>query len=109
MNIIDQYRTLYGRKGTNRGSDIDMSEHGRQGGISTGQPYKFTDNLRYAIKMTTVGNYFYIAYANPGTAEATASWQCMRLDTSAGLKMEFADGDVLFDNVASDLTALTYS
>jgi len=38
----DYYRSLFGRKGTTRGADIDMSEHGRVGGVSTGQPFKFT-------------------------------------------------------------------
>jgi hypothetical protein len=39
-NISDQYRQLFGRSGTNKGTDIDMAEHGRVGGVSTGEPYK---------------------------------------------------------------------
>lgn len=42
MTVInDLYRLLFGREGTNKGTDIDMSEHGRVGGLSTGQPFKF--------------------------------------------------------------------
>lgn len=42
MNIIDVYRGLFGRKGIEDGNVIDMAEHGRVGGVSTGQPFKFT-------------------------------------------------------------------
>ena len=107
--IVDLYRQLFGRKGTNRGTDIDMAEHGRLGGISTNQPFKFVDQPNYAIKLTESGNYIYIAYAPPGTAEATAGWKVMRLDVTSGLKITYADGDVDFDNVATDLTSLSYS
>jgi len=40
MTISDLYRTLFGREGTTKGTDIDMSEHGRIGGVSTGQGFK---------------------------------------------------------------------
>ena len=109
VNIVDMYRQLFGRSGTNKASDVDMSEHGRLGGISTNQPFKFVDQPNYAIKLTESGNYIYIAYAPPGTAEATAGWKVMRLDTTSGLKITYADGDVDFDNVATDLTSLSYS
>lgn len=39
-SITDIYRLLFGREGTNKGTDIDMAEHGRVGGISTGQGFK---------------------------------------------------------------------
>lgn len=41
MNIIDLYKSLFGRKGIADGSVIDLAEHGRVGGVSTGQPFKF--------------------------------------------------------------------
>jgi len=41
MTVInDLYRQLFGRSGTNKGTDVEMSEHGRVGGLSTGQPFK---------------------------------------------------------------------
>jgi hypothetical protein len=41
MTVIqDLYRQLFGRSGTARGTDIDMAEHGRVGGLSTGESYK---------------------------------------------------------------------
>lgn len=107
--IVDQYRQLYGRKGTDRGSDIDMAEHGRTGGVSTGQPFKFMDSVNYAIKITESGSYTYVAWANPGTSEDEAKWKVMKMDDTSGLRITWADGNLKFDNLASDLTSLDYS
>jgi len=109
ISVTSLYKQLFGRKGPGIGTDIDMAEHGRQGGLSTGQPFKFTDFLDYAIKITESGSYTYVAYAIPGSAESSAVWRAMRLDESSGLRITYADGDNEFDNVATDLTALSYS
>lgn len=105
----DLYRKLYGRGGTTKGTDIDMSESGRGGGVSTGQPFKFTDSINYQMKITESGSYTYVAYANPGTAESEAAWKVMRLDNSSGLTVKWADKNTNFDNVATDLTLLDFS
>ena len=110
MTVInDLYRQLFGRSGTNKGTDVDMAEHGRSGGLSSGQPFKFTDSVNYAMKITESGNNTYIAWANPGTAEATAAWKVMKMNDATGLVITWADGDLLFNNVATDLTLLDYS
>lgn len=64
-----------------------------------------------ATKITVNGDYTYIGKAAPGTAQSTAKWQCKKIDGSvAGTTViTWADGDVEFDNVATDLTALSYS
>lgn len=62
-----------------------------------------------AVKVTVVGSVTYVGLAAPGTAQATAKWQCKKIDGTSGTVVTFADGDANFDNVASDLTALTYS
>lgn len=61
-----------------------------------------------SMKLTQVGSVYYIGIAAPGTAEATAKWQAFKLDTSSGIKKTYADGNPDFDNVATDLTALSY-
>ena len=109
VTITDLYKLLFGRKGIGGGNVIDMAEHGRQGGLSTGQPFKFTDGLDYAIKITEDGTDTYIAYAIPGSTEADEVWRAMKLDASSGLVITYADGDNNFDNVATDLTVLSYS
>ena len=65
------------------------------------------DNL--AIKMTVVGTVTYIAKAAPGTAQSAASWQAQKVDETSGTVITWADGNAAFDNIASDLTLLTYS
>jgi len=67
------------------------------------------DNM--AVKITVSGSYTYIALAATGTAQATAKWQVKRIyDDGAGTTtITWADGDSEFDNVATDLTALSYS
>lgn len=63
------------------------------------------------IKITESGNYTYIGKAPVGTAQATAKWQCFRIDESVSGQtvILYADANANFDNVATDLTALTYS
>lgn len=57
----------------------------------------------------------YFGIAAPGTALATNKWQCSKtvIDSSVtdvvDIQVTWADGDVEFNNVATDLTALTYS
>jgi len=109
MIINDLYRILFGRGGTRKGTDIDMAEHGRAGGISSEQGFKFTDFVDYAIKITEDGDYTYIAFANPGTAEATEAWKALKIDESTGFKLTWANGDQNYDNSATDLTSLSYS
>jgi hypothetical protein len=109
ITINDLYRQLFGRSGTNKGTDIEMSEHGRVGGVSSGQPFKFTDTPDQAIKLVTSGSYIYIAYAPVGSLETALVWKAMRLDTTAGLKAEYCDGNSDYDNKVDDITNLDYS
>ena len=62
-----------------------------------------------AVKITESGNITYIGKALPGSSQADAVWQCMKIDETSGLVITWADGNELFDNVATDLTVLTYT
>ena len=62
-----------------------------------------------AIKITESGAVTYVATAAPGTAQSTAKWQAKKIDETSGLVITFADGNGNYDNVATDLTALSYS
>lgn len=70
-----------------------------------------TTKAEYAQKITVSGSITYIAKALPGTAQATAAWQAKKIDESvAGQTLiTWANGDASFDNIATDLTALSYS
>ena len=67
------------------------------------------DNM--AIKITQIdSSTLIIGLAKPGTAQSTAKWQCKKIITAGDdTTITWADGDSNFDNVATDLTALTYS
>lgn len=108
--LNDIYRILFGRSGTTKGSDIDMAEHGRAGGDSSGQPFKFTDTVDYAVKITEDGTDTYIGVAKVATAESTAGWKCLKISESGSdTLITWADGNEDYDNTASDLTAHSYS
>lgn len=59
------------------------------------------------VKITEAGGYTYVAKSAIGTAVSSADWKVFRVDSS-GNKL-YADGNANYDNVATDLTALTYS
>jgi len=63
------------------------------------------DTLIY--KITKVGTTNYVGFALPGSAESSAVWQCEKVLADATIT--WADGNQNFDNISSDLTALTYS
>jgi len=111
MSITDLYHQLFGKDHIRDGDVIEFSEHGRVGGLSTSQGYKFVGDINYAKKITVSGDYTYIALSVLGTADAAATWQAYRIDSSVtdDTRFMWADGDDKFNNVATDLTALSYS
>ena len=64
---------------------------------------------KFALKMTTVGSIDYVGEAAVGTATSSALWRAKKVDSTSGVIITWADGNANFDNVATDLTALTYS
>lgn len=62
-----------------------------------------------ALKVTVSGTDTYVAIAAPGSAQSSAVWQAKKIDEATGTVVTWADGNGAFDNVATDLTALTYS
>src|SRR3990167_3174605 len=101
---------------------IDQEEHASIGGVdgkkvfivdNVGNQVTFnptvTSSTPLAIKFTTSGSYTYIGFATPGVAQSTAEWRCMKIDETLGMVITWADGNSNYDNVATDLTALTYS
>lgn len=62
-------------------------------------------------KITTVGSITYVGVAPCGTAQSAALWQCKKVDSSVlgTTVITWADGNANFDNIATDLTSLSYS
>lgn len=62
-----------------------------------------------AMKTTISGAITYLANAVAGSAQSAAVWRAMKIDETTGSVITFADGNTNYDNIATDLTALSYS
>lgn len=107
MNIVDTYKLLFGRKGIQDGDVIELAEHGRQGGISTGQGFKTVGTVLHTYRTASDATYVYHGLAKPGTATSDALWRVLVEDTSGNIL--FADGDDNFNNIWDNYSSLSYS
>jgi hypothetical protein len=58
-----------------------------------------------ALNIYTDGDIMYICRAQPGTSLASPLWQIQKFDTIL-LRNQWADGNALFDNVATSLSVV---
>lgn len=66
-----------------------------------------TGNL--ATKITIVGGDTYVGEATIGTAQSSALWRAQKISISGGTAtITWAGGSDSFNNVATDLTSLSY-
>lgn len=76
----------------------------------TGNGWARAQSGLMACKITVSGTTTYVGLAPIGSAQASAVWQAQKISTTgASTIIEWADSNANFDNVATDLTALTYS
>lgn len=61
-----------------------------------------------AQKITISGDILYIAQAVAGTQESDALWQVKKIDMTSDIITTWADGNTNYDNIATDLSSLTY-
>lgn len=85
MSVADVYRLLFGRKGIQDGNVIDMSEHGRVGGLSNGQGFKFVDQVQYKTILDDRGDTVYIGVAKHGTNKSESYWRIKKIVTNDGV------------------------
>lgn len=112
VTITSLYKQLFGRQGPDRGSVIDMAEHGRVGGNSAKQGFKYTDSIKQQINVQTDSGdalVKYVGFAAAGVTTSAASWQIMKVDKNTGTIIQLADGDDNFDNIFDDRESLDYS
>lgn len=72
------------------------------------RPYYDADALlavRLDVASPTVS---YYGRAESGSLTSAAVWQIKRIDTSAGLVIDWADGNAYYNNVWDDRATLTY-
>lgn len=88
-------------------SDFNQNTYEALGFDGQSLQRRLGDNL--AQKVTVVGSVTYVGIASPGTDTSSALWQAKKIDQTTGTVITWADGNANFDNVATDLTSLTYS
>jgi hypothetical protein len=59
------------------------------------------------VRVLESSEFTYVGLAIPGANTADSVWRCMRIDDDGNVL--HADGDTAFNNIATDLTALSYS
>jgi len=75
-------------------------------GVSSVSSTDTTYSIRVDDASSTVT---YVGEAQTGSSESSAVWRIKRLTTSGSvLSIEWADGNMQFDNVWSDRTTLSY-
>lgn len=104
MNL---YRALFGRERMSNGSVVEMAEHGRNGGLSTEQGFKFISFVPQATRWESNASLSVYGFSYPGASEADEVWRLFAQD-HAGTFTKFADGDAEFDNAWSDRNLKDY-
>jgi hypothetical protein len=105
INNTDKQHSLTHMGNASFDKDLQMNMTEGVGFDGKGLVKQEADDLQ--IKIVNDGTYTYICKARVGTAESEASWKIYRIDAT-GNKM-YADADLIYNNIATDPTILTYS
>lgn len=107
----DKYTQLFGKDHIRDGDVINYSEHGRVGGVSTSQGFKFTrgvDEISYIDEASSTITY--IGKAAIGTATSAASWQIQKILVSGTVtSITYAGGTDNYDQIWDNRASLSYS
>lgn len=95
-------------RGGNGQPMMDREEHKHRGDNENEPAGKGIISLdKYAMRVQTSGTDTYIGQAVPGSGTGDSVWRAQKIDADGNTT--WADGNANFDNVATDLTALSYS
>lgn len=109
--ITDLYIQLFGKEHLKDGNVIEMAEHGRAGGISTGDGFK---NIRKVEEKTLIdeadANTTYIGKAGMGSSAGDLVWQIKRISVSGTVTtISYADGVSAYSKEWDERTSYSYS
>lgn len=109
--ITDLYQRLFGKNHISDGDVISMSEHGRAGGISTGQGFKSVKEVQEVERIDIAdSSTIYVGTAAISSATSAAVWQvCKFTTTDSSVIPTYADGDDEYDNIWDNRASLSYS
>lgn len=106
MILEDLYQILFGKNHIQDGTVIDMAEHGRQGGLSTKQGYKFTDKVQLRMALGTNASLTFLGHAAPDVGASLPYWRIKAI--SARGEIAFADNSDNFDKIWDLKTTYVY-
>lgn len=115
MSLIAIYRSLFGYDHLQDGTVIDLAEHGRAGGVSAGQGFKFSREVdETQIIDEASATVTYIGWSIPGSntvdGKADARWKIKKVDeTTNPTTVGYADGNDNYDNIWDDRASLSYT
>ena len=111
MIITELYRLLFGKSHLKDGDVISMSEHGRAGGVSTGDGFKTIRDIEEKTLIDESDSATtYLGKAQMGASTSGASWQIKKISVASTVTtISYADGDNRYDNVWDDRASLTYT
>lgn len=108
MALTDLYRRLFGYDHLQDGTVIDLSEHGKAGGVSTGQGYKHIQFTPLTMRFSSNASVSFYGFANPGTNASLPNWRIMR-QNHAGTFIDFPNGSTEFEFIWDERALLEYS
>ena len=112
MTLTDLYQQLFGKNHVQDGDVISMAEHGRSGGVSTGQGFKYVAIPGEACQIadnSVDSNVQYVGKASIGASTSDAVWQIKKIDCTTGTVITWADGNDNYDNNWSNREAISYA
>ena len=109
--LTDIYQLLFGKNHIRDGSVIEMAEHGRAGGISTGTPFKGVQEIPLKFIMDlSGGSTIYMGEANHGTLTSEPYWRIAKMEIGgSSITVTYAHGDDSFNNEWDERISYEYS
>lgn len=110
-SITDLYIQLFGKTHIKDGDVIEMSEHGRAGGVSSGDGFK---TVRKVEEKTLIdepdSTITYVGKAAMGSATSDTVWQIKRISVSGTVTtISYADGVSNYTKEWDERTNYSYS
>ncbi len=111
MSVQSLYQSLFGKGAPKDSGVTDFAEHGRVGGLSTEQGFKFVSIVGGAVRVNENSgdsNIEYVGKAKIGASTSDAVWQIKKINSTTGTIITWADTDDNYNNIYDNREALSY-
>jgi hypothetical protein len=109
--LTDIYQILFGKNHIRDGDVIEMAEHGRAGGLSTGTPFNWVQEIPNKVILDQVdSNTIYIGEAHPGVLTSESLWRILKIVKDGSvMTIFFASSSDAFNKEWDERTSYTYA